>query len=187
VIRQAKKEDGEAIVDLLMVIFRDMQLPFLAKYGEEKTKEIMLVAMDEEDYRYNYHRGIIEELNGAIAGVAFGYPAEDEKVIDEAFTQILPAFDIDPKETIFTDSESLPGEWYLDSISVAPNFRGHGVGTKLLRALPKVAKQDNEKIIGLNVDVENTQAEKLYKRSGFQVVAQVKIAGHKYKHMQKVL
>jgi len=184
-IRGAKKEDANKIIDLLMVIFRDMELPFLQTYGEEKTREILLVAMDEQDYRYNYHRGIVCELGGEIAGVAFGYPSNEEPLIDEAFTSILPEHSINQEDTLFKESETLPEEWYLDSISVDKGYQGKGVGTELLKALPHFAKVAHQKKIGLNVDYSNPKAKKLYEKIGYEEVEDILISGHKYKHMQK--
>ena len=38
-IRFAKKEDAGEIAPLIVVILNDMELPFLQKYGKEKTIE----------------------------------------------------------------------------------------------------------------------------------------------------
>ncbi len=48
-------------------------------------------------------------------------------------------------EQLFIDQETFPNEWYLDSISVSEKFRGHGIGSKLLSALPKLAEKEKEK------------------------------------------
>lgn len=49
----------------------------------------------------------------------------------------------------------MPNEWYLDTISVDERFRGMGIGSKLLDALPEVAKASGKQALGLNVDFDN--------------------------------
>ena len=59
------------------------------------------------------------------------------------------------------------------------------IGSRLLEALPKLAKKANRSVIGLSVDEKNPKAKKLYERHGFKVVGQRMISGHLYDHMQK--
>lgn len=79
----------------------------------------------------------------------------------------------------------MPNEWYLDTISVDERFRGMGIGSKLLDALPEVAKASGKQALGLNVDFDNPGARKLYASKGFKDVTTMTISGHLYNHMQK--
>ncbi|MGM9903419.1 GNAT family acetyltransferase [Enterococcus sp. 10A9_DIV0425] len=184
-IRFAQKKDAAEIAPLIMVILKDMELPFLLKYGEEKTLVILKEAITDPNYRYSYSRGLVEEREGKIAGVAFGYTDEEESVIDEPLKAILKKNGINVEEKLFLDHETFPNEWYLDSISVSKEFRGQGIGSALISALPKLAKKSNREIIGLSVDEMNPKAKKLYERHGFEVVGKRQISGHLYDHMQK--
>ena len=86
---------------------------------------------------------------------------------------------------LFIEEETLPNEWYLDTISVDERFRGMGIGSKLLDALPEVAKASGKQALGLNVDFDNPGARKLYASKGFKDVTTMTISGHLYNHMQK--
>ncbi len=184
-IRYAEKKDAQAIAPLILVILKDMELPFVARYGEEKTLAVLEAGIVTESYRYSYRRALVSEIDGQVAGVAFGYSDKEEPQIDEPLKAILQQLEIDPEEKLFTDPETLPGEWYLDTISVSPAFRGHGVGTALLEALPQIALRDGEQVIGLSVDRQNPGAKRLYSRMGYEVVAETVISGHDYEHMQR--
>lgn len=184
-IRFARKEDAPEIAPLILVILNDMELPFVQSYGEKKTLEILEEAIADPDYRYSYTRGLVNEIDGKVAGIAFGYTDEEEPVIDEPLTAVLAQHGIDTDIRLFIDKETFPNEWYLDSISVAEEFRGQGIGSELLQALPKLAEKANRKVIGLSVDEKNPKAKKLYERHGFKVVGQRMISGHLYDHMQK--
>ena len=184
-IRLATKEDGQVIAPLILVILKDMELPLLDIVSEEDLLAILSEAVSEPTYRYGYERGIVYEVNGEIAGVAFGYPNEDEPQIDVPLKKILKKFGVPEDTQLFIDLETMSDEWYLDSISVNEAYRGTGIGTKLLDALPEVAKREGKKVIGLNVDQKNPEAKKLYTRKGFNKVGEMMLSGHLYEHMHK--
>lgn len=184
-IRFARKEDGPEIAPLILVILKDMELPFVQTFGEQKTIEVLTDAITDPDYRYSYTRGIVEEIDGKVAGVAFGYTDEEEPIIDLPLADILEKHELPRDQYLFIDKETLPNEWYLDTISVSEKFRGKGIGSKLLEALPMLAEKANRTVIGLNVDQQNPQAKKLYERHGFETVEETEISGHQYEHMQK--
>ena len=184
-IRNAEKSDGAQIIPLVLIILADMELPFLTKYGYQKTQEILAQAYLDETFRYSYRRALVLEEQGEIVGVAYGYLAEAEQLIDLPLTDLLSQFEIDSTEKMFHDLETFPDEWYLDSIAVRDDQRGRGVGSKLLAALPDFARANGAKRIGLNVDEGNPQAKKLYLRHGFEVVGEIVLSGHQYEHLQK--
>lgn len=177
------KEDIPKIVPLILIILRDMELPFLQVIGEEQTVQFLAAAAEDPDYRYSYQRGIVKEVDGKIAGAAFGYPSKEEKKIDQPFQKILLQENID--QQLFLDQETFPNEWYLDSIVVGAEFRGQGIGSELLAALPKMAEREGETVIGLNVDRNNPRARSLYLQHDFKDVGEKVINGHLYDHMQK--
>ncbi len=88
-IRFARKEDAPEIAPLILVILKDMELPFLKQTGEQKTLEILEEAITDPNYRYSYSRGIVEEIDGKVAGVAYGYTDEEEAIIDQPLVPIL--------------------------------------------------------------------------------------------------
>lgn len=184
-IRFAEKEDGVAIAPLILVILKDMELPLLEVAPEEDILTILQEAIEEPEYRFGYNRGIVYEVDGKVAGVAFGYPSEEEPQIDLPLKKVLRRHNLSEDIKLFVDPETLPNEWYLDSISVDEKYRGSGIGSKLLDALPEIAKRDGKTTISLNVDQENPSAKKLYKRKGFEKVGEMTLSGHLYDHMHK--
>jgi len=57
-------------------------------------------------------------------------------------------------------------------ISVKEEYRGNGIGTKLLKALISVVKESGFSAISISVDVKNP-ALRLYKRLGAKIIKQV--------------
>ena len=184
-LRSAKISDAEQVVPLIMIILKDMELPFLLKYGEEKVTTVLKKGFMTETYRYSYKRALVVEEEGEILGVAFGYNESEESTIDDPLFPILKEEGIGEAEKMFTDKEAFENEWYLDSIAVRSDQRGKGIGALLLNALPEFARSQGADKLGLSVDDANPRAKKLYMREGFEEVGRKTISGHLYDHMQK--
>ena len=82
------------------------------------------------------------------------------------------------------EEETSAGEFYIDSLSVMPSFRGKGVGRALLAALRDKAFERGYERVGLLVDFDNPRAEKLYSSFGFERVNETTFLGHRMWHMQ---
>ncbi|MDE7426790.1 MAG: GNAT family N-acetyltransferase [Muribaculaceae bacterium] len=82
--------------------------------------------------------------------------------------------------------ETSSDEVYLDSLMVLPEYRGKGVGTRLIAEAGKLAK-DLGKPLGLLVDYENPVARKLYNGLGFKSIGPRPFAGKDMEHMQMTL
>ncbi|WP_168203335.1 GNAT family N-acetyltransferase [Oceanispirochaeta crateris] len=61
------------------------------------------------------------------------------------------------------------GEAYIDTLGVAPKYRGKGVGTQLINFAESIARQKGLSRLSLLVIYENPKAQKLYESCGFQV------------------
>lgn len=186
-IRPARADDAAALAPLILHVLEAMELPFLAAHGIETTCSLLATAICAAEYRYGYARGIVKTIDGRIAGAAFGYPDEDEAHVDRPFAAALRQHRLDPAQRLFTDAESYPDEWYLDTIAVTPAYRGRGIGAALLEALPAQALAAGKYRIGLNVDEANPAARRLYLRHGYQPVGSRILSGHCYEHLQKNL
>lgn len=184
-IREARKEDAKELAPLIMIILEDMELEVFKDLSKETIEALLIEGIQTEEYRYSYRHAHVCIRDGEIAGVVFGYRGEKESIIDEPLTDILEAKGFDSDIRLFTEKETFPGEWYLDSIVTAEKFRGRGVGTELLEALGQFATEDNEGVIGLNCDQSNAGAQKLYEKMGFKKTGEVTISGHEYNHLQK--
>lgn len=185
-IRFAKPDDAKQAVDLILIVLRDMELAIFDKLSENKIKELLELAfVKEPDYRYGYNNAIVKELDGKVAGIAFGYPDHWEDSIDDPFINILLQNDLTEEYRLFSDPEVFKNEWYLDTIVTSPDFRGQGIAPELLNSLTKLALKHDRTKIGLNVDKINEHARHIYIKNGFEKVGEIDIANHDYDHLQK--
>jgi len=56
---------------------------------------------------------------------------------------------------------------YIETIEVAPEYRGKGIGSELLRRIEGSARGVGAEVVLLHVDEENTGAIRLYQTHGF--------------------
>ncbi len=181
--RYAKEEDAEQILPTLFQIFDEMELEVFKEVGNETMKQVIREGFELPNYRYGLDNILVDEEKGKVAAIAISYPEEDEDTIDAPLIKILKKHGIN-QESLFTDKEAWPGEWYLDSFAVAPEFQNQGIGTKTLKDFIKLLQEKGEKVLSLNVDVENEPAKHVYDKVGFKKVGQLYIGSHLYDHMQ---
>ena len=67
---------------------------------------------------------------------------------------------------------------YLDTLVVDQEFRGKGVGSKLLSLTQEKAVEHGINALSLIVLADNTGAQKLYSRYGFEVVCHIDMDSH---------
>ena len=79
--------------------------------------------------------------------------------------------------------ETDSSEFYLDSLAVFPEYRGRGIGAKLILAVKEKAFNEYNKNLGLLVDFENPDAERLYQSVGFERADVKDFLGHKMWHL----
>lgn len=185
-VREAQQDDAGQIAPLIDIIFDEMQLDELEDVPEPGLAKVITRAYQTKTYLSDKASTVVAEADadGQVVGVVFGYPSENEDDINKVLIN-LSKQSADFKQPYIPDSETNTDEWYLDSIAVNPNYQGHGIGSKLLAAVPRMALNDGKSVVGLNVDLENPDAEKLYARKGFKTVGSQMIGDHLYHHMQK--
>ncbi len=185
IIRQAEEDDAQQIMALFHIILDEMEVPLLKQADDGKLRKALERSFETKECRSTLAQILVADVNGDVAGIAFGYPNENEDKVDSLLCRFFPAVGLQKRDSVYDqDDSNLPDEWYLDSLVVSPKYRGQGIGTALLKALPKVARRRSKSRIGLDVDVENKHAEHLYRHLGFKGHSTCCIDDHEYKHLQ---
>ena len=126
-----------------------------------------------DDTLYSYCHALIAEVSGSVAGCVVAYPGDKyeerrAKVFD--FIYQKTGLDLTPNAL-----ETGPGEYYLDSLYVDPEYRGHRIGEKLIKESIK-SKQNST----LLVDKEAPGLQKYYSECGFRPTIEVENFGRTY-------
>ena len=93
-------------------------------------------------------------------------------VNDQAYHVYVSRSGADRSGFLILDPRGLAGAPYLKSVAIAPEFRGHGLGTKLL-AFAEDTFRPRARHLFLCVSSFNDAARRLYERLGYQAVGSV--------------
>lgn len=151
--------------------------------GVEAVRAFTLAAA-RPDTQYSYLNALIAEVDGRTAGVIVGYDGARLHTLRDASLEVIRQFH--PDIEVPTD-ETEPGEFYLDSIGVLPEYRGRGIARRLIDAITSRAAAEGHSRFGLLVDFDNAPAERLYRDIGFTDAGQKPFFGHMMRHLQRSL
>jgi ribosomal protein S18 acetylase RimI-like enzyme len=154
--------------------------------GSEHEPEILAILahfFQAEDNRLSYRNALVAEEEQQVVGIIVTYYGRDAANLDRPIIEHLQH--LVHNASVGLDKEADDDEFYIDTLSVSPDYAGRGIGTALLQAAEQRARQLQHKKLSLNVDEENERAYNLYKRLGYQTEKIVYLYGHPYQHMLK--
>lgn len=176
--RQATLHDAQFIAKVVaMAIGYEGSKDYV---GDNVIKALTEVAQ-RHDSQYSYRNALIAEADGKIAGAIVGYDGADLERLREASLSVIRRYHPD---IVITDDETGPDEFYIDSLGVLPEYRGNGIGRRLIDTIITRASAQGHRRFGLLVDFENNSAETLYHSIGFTQVGITPFFGHPMKHLQ---
>lgn len=137
-----------------------------------------------EDTLYSWCRARIAVLDGTPAGCLISYPGEEYMQYRNATWRMFRPFEND--ELADFDLETFPGEYYLDSLAVKPEFRGRGLGKALL--LDGVAKAHSMGYdkVSLIAETDHPHLREFYNSCGFKEFGDLLFFGDDYKRMEYI-
>lgn len=172
-IRQATVADAEFIAHAVcMAVGYDMSHPIYPVF-------LHLARM--EHSQYSYVNTLVAEVEGRVSGALVGY---DGACLKELREPIFALLEQHLGEAINIEDETEAGEFYLDSLGVLPECRGCGIGRALIVAMRDRAFAEGYERVGLIVDFDNPDAERLYQSLGFRRVGTKRFLGHNMHHLQ---
>lgn len=184
-IIKAKKEQAGRIAQLIMTAMTDECCLYFTGKGQtlEDFHKTMANLVESENSQYSYSNALVAIDNGGeVVGVCVSYDGARLHELREAFVNAAKR-DFG-RDFSGMDDETQAGELYLDSLAVDPQFRKRGVATALLKASTEKARMMGLPAVGLLVDKDNPNAERLYTRIGFEYVNDSAWGGHGMKHLQ---
>lgn len=117
-----------------------------------------------EEGSFSYRNAIVIELDGACAGCLIGYEITDAP---EPIGADIPAMFVPLQEL-----ENLaPASWYVNILAVLPQFRGCGLGARLLGVADETGRKLGKRGMSVIVSDGNHGARRLYERCGYRETA----------------
>jgi len=184
-IRRATPADAEAMAPLFIAAMESFACAFVRSEDPLDALPVFRRFAALTDNQYSYLNTLVYHDAQGIAGIVAGYDgAKLEKLREPFFSYLAEQYGFEP---FSFGNETSAGEYYIDTVSVAPNRRGAGIGKALILAACALAQQEGHTQAGLLVDAENPQAKKLYEYLGFNAADKRWFAGGEYEHMVMVL
>jgi ribosomal protein S18 acetylase RimI-like enzyme len=126
-----------------------------------------------EDGDYSYRNCWIAEVSRRRAGMLLAFPMPAREATDI----MPPPFD---GTDVFAPYKYLeaPDTWYICGVAVLREYRGHGIGTGLMKIAREQALAHGYSQLSLVVFEENIAAVRLYKRLGYEIVDAAPVVAH---------
>ena len=173
-LRAAQPENASQIAPLMIEAGGGFYEFLFEGLGPEEALAHIIEGMVAADKgAYSWKNCLVAERAGHLSGFANAFPAwllreqDFGSIPQERFAHLAPINEIMDWESFF-----------LSSIAVLPNVRGHRIGQVLLEGILTKARQLGFQNVTLQVWEGNDKARRLYERHGFAVVRTAILAPH---------
>jgi ribosomal protein S18 acetylase RimI-like enzyme len=122
----------------------------------------------------SYRNALIADVAGKTAGTLIGYPlGEPEPIEEDTPALLVPLHEL---------MKMAPNTWYVHALAAFPEHRGRGVGAALLAEADKLAAGAAVSGLSLIVSDTNSDARRLYERSGYGEAGRRKMVKNGWQH-----
>jgi len=151
------------------------------------TKDLgsIIKSCSDEKSMYSWRNTIVACDGDEVIGCIICYEGDKYETFRQYTWRNLWS-DIDEEFIKNTPAEAHPGEFYLDSMAVKPEYRGRGIGKQLVKAAISKGRELGYKNFSLLVDVEKPRLKAYYETIGFSESGKMKFFGHQYDIMRYV-
>lgn len=179
--RKATKNDSLFIAKTMMLAMDKIIYNFIGDENYNEALSFLEELIQLENNQYSYENTVIVEYDSALAGSTTFY---DGALLHELRQPVMSLLYQKYNRKLSLEDETQKGEIYIDTIAVLNEFQGKGIGSKILDYLIEEISIKKHKTLGLLVDFDNPNAQKLYEKKGFEVVGEKRLANKMHKHMQ---
>lgn len=165
-IRPAALSDAPILAELVNYAGEGMPLYLWSKMAApgESAWDVGRQRAAREEGSFSYRNATAIEQDGACAGCLIGYEIADAP---EPIGADMPAMFVPLQEL-----ENLaPSTWYVNILAVLPQFRGRGLGARLLGVADETGRKLGKRGMSVIVSDANHGARRLYERCGYRAAA----------------
>jgi ribosomal protein S18 acetylase RimI-like enzyme len=184
-IRQAVRSDAGKAVPLIVQAIGHLAFVLTGTNDLQEAASVLNDFFGQEDNRISYQNALVMEVEGELVGVAILYDGARARELDVPLESAAARKSGNSDYSIPTEPEV--SEFYLDTLSVSPRYRGKGYGLKLIEAGCDRTGKLGHLRMALLVEIDKAAAKRLYERAGFRADYTKRIAGQEYFHMVRSL
>ena len=192
--RQAKPEDADEAAELICMAWEECACVLAGTTNKKEIQEVIKVFYQQPNNILSYQNVDIAEGQNGVAGLVLSYPSDYYEQLYKFVAKKLPDIyqsdvtDFQSKVIpLFKTKEAKPGEFYIDSLAVYPQYQSCGVGSRLLKVAHLKSCKHGIKKTSLIVKLENKAALNLYKKHGYSIRGKLKKAENNYLSMANII
>jgi GNAT superfamily N-acetyltransferase len=169
--RPARKSDAAALAILVDIAGEGMPSYMWSRMGEpgQSAFEVGRARAAREEGGFSYRNAIVAEIDGEVAACLVDYHLNDP--YDPGDLNALPEM---VRPLVELEAKA-PGSWYVNVLATFPEFRGQGIGARLLALAEERGREQKAASASMIVASENAGAMRLYARSGYKEVARARV------------
>jgi ribosomal protein S18 acetylase RimI-like enzyme len=166
-LRPARKSDATALATLVDMAGEGMPVWMWTQMREpgQSVIEVGRARAQRETGGFSYRNATMAEIDGEVAGSLVDYRLDDP--YDTGDLDALPEL---VRPLVRLEAQA-PGTWYVNVLATFPEFRGRGIGARLLAAAEERARGAGAAALSIIVASENRGAHRLYERTGYRQAA----------------
>lgn len=170
-LRPARKSDAAALAILVDIAGEGMPSYMWSRMREpgQSAFEVGRARASREEGAFSWRNAQVAEIDGEVAACLVDYRLDDP--YDTGDLSKLP----DLVRPLIALEAKAPGSWYVNVLATFPEFRGRGIGARLLALAEERGRAQGARSASIIVASENTGAVRLYARTGYAEVARAPV------------
>jgi ribosomal protein S18 acetylase RimI-like enzyme len=170
-IRPARKFDAAALAILIDIageglpafLWSQMRAP------GQSVLEVGRARAARAESGFSYRNATVGEIDSEVASCLVDYRLDDP--YDAGDLAALPEM---VRPLVELEAKA-PGSWYVNVLATFPEFRGQGIGARLLALAEERGHAQGATSMSVIVASENTGAARLYERTGYREIARAPV------------
>jgi ribosomal protein S18 acetylase RimI-like enzyme len=174
--RDGKKEDCKVLAELANIASEGViEFLFHDLVPDMTPAQILAHSLEDGTSYYSYKNAMVAQCDEKVVGISLSYPSHFHQITAET-KNFLPEDRLEHFRSYY--SARIENSLFLNALCVDEQFRGKGIGTRLISLTKKRAKESSCDFLSLMVLADNTDAQRLYQRCGFQVAEHIDLKSH---------
>ena len=183
-IRPCTKADCYQVAELALMAGEGIPAFFWeqSRKDNEDIFEVGARKLQSDNDNFSYRNVSVAIVDNKIAGMLLAYrlpSPHHEEPLDDYPEFIRPLIELE---------QCVPDTFYINMLASFPEYRGQGVGSKLMGYATDLARQSDCNTLSLEVFEDNENAVRLYRLLGYSVLDQRDVVPHPcHTHHGKIL
>lgn len=182
-LRDATLEDASFIARVVLAGIDMLDIDAVLPDGQRVIFEHLIGICRMNDTLYSYLNTRIAEIDDRPVGALVAYDgARYARMREKTFGLVKQTSGMDLSRNAM---ETGPGEFYLDSMAILPDYRGLGIGKLLMQDRMSFALNSGFQKVTLLVDKDKPRLQEYYESIGFEFTVELFVFGSWYNKLVK--